>query len=232
MQVEEIMAPLKDPQRWKEWDIPFAKHPYAIIRIQGLPGTGKTALANHMARKIGKPPIHLDFAGVASANFGETEAKLVAAFQNAAETETQTIIIEECDALIWSRDRVNDDNMGHLGIVNTFLTQLDRFIARKEIPSLVILTTNYPSLLDPAMHRRITDVIELESPTGKQAEKMWESKMPFVMSQSFTSQDFERLSELRATPDQIEKAILKVCRRALHEGVNPTFEMFELPTLL
>ncbi len=43
------------------------------------------------------------------------------------------------------------------------------------------------------------------------------------------NEEFKQLAALGATPDQMEKAILKICRRAMHEKRLPCFEDFELP---
>lgn len=227
-QVDEILAPMKDPAKWAALKLPFAPTPSAIVRMEGGPGTGKTALANYMARRMPKPPMHLSFAGVASHAFGETESKITALFAAAHETETNTIVMEECDAILWSRDNVTEDTMYVLGIINTLLIEIDRLIARKEVPSLLILTTNHPKLLDAAMERRVTDVIKLSPPVGEHAVRMWEAKIPFVMSQNMSKENFAQLAELGATPDQMEKAILRVCRKAMHANIEPNFADFGL----
>lgn len=227
-QVNQILAPLQNPDQWKALELPFAPSASAIVRMEGAPGTGKTALANYMSRKMKKPPIHISFAGVASVQLGETEAKITATFNSAHETETPVIIMEECDAILWSRDKVSEDTLYQLGFINTLLTEIDRFINR-DIPSLLILTTNYPQLLDSAMESRITDVINLFPPVGEQAERMWKAKLPFVMLQNMSKKEFSQLAELGATPRQMEKAIMKVCRLAMHKNISPSFADFDLP---
>lgn len=226
-QISEILAPLKNPEKWMSLGLSFAPSPYAVVRLEGLPGTGKTALANYIARKLRSAPLHIDFSSVASSTYGETEEKIVSTFKHAKETETNTIIMEECDALLWSRDKVTDETMYVLGIVNTLLIQLDKFCAR-QIPSLVILTSNYPQLLDAALTRRITDVIKLEAPKGKHSIQMWREKLPKCFFPGMYIEQLEALAYLGATPDQMEKAILKICRKAMLENREPTFADFQL----
>lgn len=228
-QIEEILAPLKNPEKWAALALPFSPSAHAVVRMEGAPGTGKTALSNFMARRLPKPPIHISFGDIAGCQIGETEHKIMAIFKTAHETETTTIIMEECDSLFWSRDKVTEDTMHMLSFVNTLLIELDRFITRKETPSLVILTTNYPQLLDAALERRITDVIKLFPPVGRHAEKIWLSKLPECMVQpTLEPSKLDQLAELGATPDQMEKAILRICRRAMMENRNPTFADFQL----
>lgn len=224
--VDEILVPLKNPQRWIDMKIPFAPTPYAIVRMEGAPGTGKTALSNYMARQMGCKPIRLEFAGTASDQLGETEKHIAAKFKEATDLEIPVIIMEECESLLVSRKMVNDDNMYMLGLLDTMLIEIDRFIARK-VPSLLILTTNHPELLDAAIESRITDVIELFPPVGYQAASMWKSKLPHCMT-NFKADELITLAKLGATPRQMEKAILKICRKAMLENREPRFEDFEL----
>lgn len=226
--VDEILVPLKNPQRWIDMKIPFAPTPYAIVRMEGAPGTGKTALSNYMARQMGCKPIRLEFAGTASDQLGETEKHIAAKFKEATDLEIPVIIMEECESLLVSRKMVNDDNMYMLGLLDTMLIEIDRFIARK-IPSLLILTTNHPELLDAAIESRITDVIELFPPVGIAAWKMWNAKLPYQMLEREDLNIWmKKLSDLIVTPRQMEKAILKICRKAMLENREPRFEDFEL----
>lgn len=219
-QIASIMAPLKNPKKWMSYGLPFAPFPSAIIRMEGLPGTGKTAIANMMARKLRTAPMHIDFSTVASPSYGETEQKILAAFKAAHETETNTLIFEESDALFWSRDKINEDTVLALGIVNTLLTEIDRFVSR-QIPSLLIFTTNYPALLDSALESRFDDVIKLSPPVGRAAEKMWKSKLPKCFDWEKTDFDISSIYKQEFTPRQMEKMILKACRIAMIEDRNP-----------
>lgn len=213
-QVAEILAPLKSPDAWKGMKLPFAKSPSAVVLLRGKPGTGKTALANYMAEQLKSVPMVLSFAGVAGASLGETEKGIQSKFSVANEMETTTIHLEECDAILWSRDLIDSGNIHQLGFVNTMLTEIDNFVSRA-VPSLLILSTNYPKLLDAAMTRRITDFIDLEPPTGAHAMDMWISKLPACMKSTMNMEQMDKLVKLGYTPDEMEKSIIKVCRRAL-----------------
>ncbi len=227
-QVAEILAPLKDPALWKAMAIPFAPHPYAVVRMEGAPGTGKTALAEYMARRMEKPPIHVDFAGVASPVLGDTEKRITEAFAKAAETETPTIIFEECEALLFDRAKLTDDEMFKLSFMDTLLKEVDKFIARP-IPSLLILTTNYPKLIDAALESRVTDVVYLSPPVGTHAINLWNSKLPPCMKDNW--KEIDRLAQLGATPRQMEQSVLRIARKASYEKRMPVFADFQLPSI-
>lgn len=233
--VQEILAPLKNPEGWSKMGIPFAPNPYAVVRLAGGPGTGKTAMANYMATQMGKKPLRLEFGSTANNEFGATEDRITKKFLEASELEIPTIIMEEAESLLLSREQLDMKRDSHmLGIIDTMLVQIDRFIARK-VPSLLIITTNLPELLDPAIESRITDVIQLFPPVGLQAWKLWESKLPNCMfgnlSDLILNEWFNKLCLLQATPRQMEQAILRICRKAMLEKREPRFEDFELPSI-
>lgn len=213
-QVDEILAPLMNPTGWKELNLDFAKFPSSVVRMEGPPGSGKSALSDYMARQFKRKPVRLSFDMVASQKIGVTEQAINSIFQEAEEEHSPTIIMEECDAILWSRDMITD-NTYVLGFVNTLLTNIDRFIQR-EIPSLLILTTNYPKLLDKAMESRITDVIQMPEPCGDFAKQLWKSKLPKNLR--YTEQDLDRLISHSLTPREIEQKVKRACRKAFAHG--------------
>jgi len=236
-QVDEILAPLKNPEAWSALELPFSPSPSAVVRLEGASGIGKTALSQAMARQVSqKAPIQLNFGSVASHILGETEKNIVATFERAngihkemvkgklVETKSDpvnVIIMEECDALIWNRGMIeSEDNVHVLGFVNTLLQEIDNFTKRK-IPSLLILTSNYPLLLDPAMERRVTDVIKLSVPQGNQAISMWTAKLPMCIKKELQNKDWAVLANAKKTPDEIQNIIIKASRRAMLEGRQP-----------
>lgn len=226
--LDEILAPLLDPEKWKSLGLKFSPNPHAILLLTGAPGTGKTAIANFLARQFRRKPVEINFAGVASPMLGKTEENIKEIFAKATEEKSPVLILEECDALLWDRNRICEDTMHILGFVNTLLTEIDKF-KEQPFPTLLILTTNFPKLLDAAMQRRITDVIELFPPAGEAALKMWESKLPeCILKEIKGCPDHYQLASLGATPDQMEKAILRVCRKALLEKRQPIFADFQL----
>ncbi len=221
--IDEIVTPLLHPEQWEKLNLSFAPHPHAVILFTGEPGTGKTALANHIARRFKKAPKQVNFAGVASHELGKTEEKIREAFHDAP----SVVIMEECDALLWSRDMVqSEDNIHVLGFINTLLTEIDQFIQR-ETPSLLILTTNYSRLLDAALLSRITDTINLAAPKGEQSVKMWLTKLPQCLFHTTTDKQLLQLAALELTPRMMEKKILQVCRKALLKDRQPVFSDFQ-----
>lgn len=230
-QVDTIMAPLRNPESWTALELDFAPNPFAIVLLAGEPGTGKTALAAKMAAMLRRKPLHISFGELASPDLGGTEKAIMNLFKLATESETSVLVAEEVDALLWSRNRVSDDTMHMLGIVNTMLTEIDKFIARP-VPSLILMTTNHPELLDAAIMSRITDTISLPLPVGEHAYEIWRSKLPSGLVKDTTKFGLRSFVKARTgvsgiTPREIQNRILAGCRKAILENRKPTLEDFE-----
>jgi SpoVK/Ycf46/Vps4 family AAA+-type ATPase len=219
-QVMDILGPLKNPDLWKAMALPFAPHPYAIVRMDAPTGCGKTALCNYMARQLKQEPVRLDFSKIASEVLGHTEKAIGSAFDAAHMGNITTMVLEECEGLLWTRDMVDEDTTYHLNFVNEVLRQIDRLIARPT-PTLLLLTTNRPDLLDSAIESRITDVIKMGVPDGEHAAKIWKAKLPPVVAAAITDDQLGELVKLRLAPRQMEQGIMRVCRRCAVAGRLP-----------
>jgi SpoVK/Ycf46/Vps4 family AAA+-type ATPase len=224
-QVMDILGPLKNPELWKAMALPFAPHPYAIVRMEAPTGCGKTVLSEYMARQLKQEPIRLDFSKIASEILGHTEKAIGGAFDAAHSGGIKTMILEECEGLLWKRSMVDEDTTYHLNFVNEVLRQMDRLIAR-DIPTLIVMTTNLPELLDDAIQSRITDVIQMGIPQGEHAAKIWKSKLPEGIRNSITDDELGELVALRLAPRQIEQGIMRVCRRVACASRLPKVEDF------
>ena len=222
---KEIVAPLQSPEIWKAMGLSYAKNPYAIIRMEGVTGSGKTALANYMARQLKQPPMHLDFARIASDQLGGTEQAINLFFDTANETKTKTLIMEECDALVWSRNMVDKDTTYHQGFVAELLRRIDEF-KNRDMPSMLIMTTNHPERIDAAIESRITDVLRIPIPTGDHAHKVWMTKLPECLLKTIQDGQLEALARLHLTPRAMENLVLQICRRAAVDKRLPVFADF------
>jgi SpoVK/Ycf46/Vps4 family AAA+-type ATPase len=219
-QVLDILGPLKNPELWKAMALPFAPHPYAVVRMDAPTGCGKTALCNYMARQLKQEPVRLDFSKIASEVLGHTEKAIGSAFDAAHMGNINTMILEECEGLLWTRDMVDEDTTYHLNFVNEVLRQIDRLIAR-ETPTLLLLTTNRPDLLDSAIESRITDVIRMGVPEGEHAMKIWASKLPPSVRDAISEEELQELADLKLAPRQMEQGVLRVCRKCAVAGRMP-----------
>jgi SpoVK/Ycf46/Vps4 family AAA+-type ATPase len=131
------------------------------LLLTGPPGTGKTALAHHLARVLDRPLLVRRASDLLSKWVGETEKKIADAFAEARRQEG-VLLFDEADSLLFDRTRARAS--WEVGQVNEMLTWLDRH------PLPVVAATNHPGQLDPATLRRFVFKLDLR-PLGPERLK-------------------------------------------------------------
>lgn len=124
------------------------------LLLTGVPGTGKTALAHHLARALDRPLVVKRASDLLSKWVGETEAQIARAFAE-ARRRGGVLLFDEADSLLF--DRSTARTSWEVGQVNELLTWLDRH------PLPVVAATNHAAKLDPATLRRFVFKLELRS---------------------------------------------------------------------
>ena len=137
------------------------------LMLSGLPGTGKSLLAGHVASQLGRPLYVVRLDSVISSLLGDT-AKNVRAIFDYIPTGNAVLFLDEVDAVAKLRD--DRQEMGELKrVVNTVIQGLDSL----DDGSVVVAATNHPQLLDPAIWRRFPYQIEIDAPETDVRESMW-----------------------------------------------------------
>ena len=126
--------------------------------LSGPPGTGKTALAHHLARALDRPLVTKRASDLLSRWVGGTEAAIADAFAEARERDC-VLLFDEADSLLF--DRQTAQHSWEVGQVNEMLTWLDHH------PLPVIAATNHAHRLDPAALRRFVFKLDLR-PLGRE----------------------------------------------------------------
>jgi len=113
--------------------------------FHGAPGTSKTALAEHLAAELDLRLIKRSYADIQDKYIGEGEKKLAQLFRE-AQGSRNILLLDEIDSLAMNRATTNKEYSRTM--TNQLLTSLDEF------EGIVICTTNFIKLLDPAVIRR------------------------------------------------------------------------------
>ncbi|MEO7106018.1 MAG: ATP-binding protein [Rhodoferax sp.] len=119
---------------------------FGRILLHGLPGTGKTAYAYELARRLDLPIMEQRASDLLSPYVGETEQRIASAFESAMQDEA-VLFLDEADSVLSIRNQAH--RSWEVTQVNEMLQQLADF------DGVVVLATNRTDALDPAVLRRL-----------------------------------------------------------------------------
>jgi SpoVK/Ycf46/Vps4 family AAA+-type ATPase len=137
---------------------------HGTLCFYGAPGTGKTALAEHIAKALERPLLVKQASDLMSKFVGETEQNMAAMFRE-AETEKAVLLLDEADSFL--QDRRGAQRTYEVTEVNEMLQGMERF------NGIFVCTTNLLDRLDQAALRRFTFKIKFKPLTAIQREKMF-----------------------------------------------------------
>jgi SpoVK/Ycf46/Vps4 family AAA+-type ATPase len=130
----------------------------------GAPGTGKTALAEHIARSLDRPLLVKQASDLMSKFVGETEQNMAAMFRE-AEAEKAVLLLDEADSFL--QDRRGAQRTYEVTEVNEMLQGMERFAG------IFICTTNLMDRIDQAALRRFTFKLRFRPLNAGQRERMF-----------------------------------------------------------
>jgi SpoVK/Ycf46/Vps4 family AAA+-type ATPase len=137
---------------------------HGTLCFHGAPGTGKTALAEHIAQCLDKPLLVKQASDLMSKFVGETEQNMAAMFQE-GESEKAVLLLDEADSFL--QDRRGAQRTYEVTEVNEMLQGMERF------RGIFVCTTNLMDRIDQAALRRFTFKIRFRPLTSSQREKMF-----------------------------------------------------------
>jgi SpoVK/Ycf46/Vps4 family AAA+-type ATPase len=159
----------------------------STLCFHGAPGTGKTALAEHMAHELQRPLMIRQTSDIASKYVGETEQNMARMFEEAA-NENAVLLLDEADSFLRSR-RLAERNY-EVTEVNEMLQGMERF------PGVFICTTNLFEELDEAALRRFTFKVRFRPLTTEQRLCMFAAEALGGRREDLTVEQTSRLTAL------------------------------------
>lgn len=197
-------------QRRRDWLREHGKAPNRRILFVGPPGSGKTMTAEAVAGELNLPLFVIRLEGLITRFMGETAAKLRLIFDETTKRRG-VYLFDEFDAVGGQRTATNDVAEMRR-VLNSFLQFMEE---QNSTDSIIICSTNHPSLLDRALLRRYDQVIEFDTPTAEQIRKLISSNISPMKAPRLAWEKViaaaEGLSQaeiVRATDDAVKTAIL------------------------
>lgn len=160
---------------------------HGTLCFYGAPGTGKTALAEHIARSLDKPLLIKQASDLMSKFVGETEQNMAAMFRE-AEAEKAVLLLDEADSFL--QDRRGAQRTYEVTEVNEMLQGMERFAG------IFVCTTNLMDRIDQAALRRFAFKIRFKPLTGVQREKMFVTEALAGEAAALTDEARTRLAKL------------------------------------
>lgn len=177
--------------------------------------------AEAMAGELHLPLFVIRLEGLITRYMGETAAKLRLIFDE-TNKRRGVYLFDEFDAVGGQRTATNDVAEMRR-VLNSFLQFMEE---GNSTDSVVICSTNYPSLLDRALLRRYDLVLEFDAPTAKQIERLIATNLGALRAPKLAWKQViaaaENLSQseiVRATDDAVKTAILDERKLILTEDL-------------
>lgn len=216
-QVDRAIAQYKHADKYKAWGLSTLREMGACILLEGPPGTGKTTLAHYIALRIRKKGLkEINFADFGSQVPGEGARQIRRLFKEANDNGGMTILLDECESMLWSRDRIAGSNTWMLEIIDEILVQIAKY------RYLMFLATNRADMLDAAVMRRLIARIHIGLPDRDTRVRLWKDKWPNKYPLRLEKGLVETLAEYEGfTGSTIERIILNASARAMEANRIP-----------
>jgi SpoVK/Ycf46/Vps4 family AAA+-type ATPase len=160
---------------------------HGTLCFHGLPGSGKTALAEHIAGALQRPLMIRQTSDIASKYVGETEQNMARMFEE-AQSESAVLLLDEADSFLRSRRMA--ERHYEVSEVNEMLQGMERFVG------VFICTTNLFEDLDEAALRRFTFKIRFHPLLREQRERMFVAEALAGAADALTAEQRSRLGAL------------------------------------
>ncbi len=187
-------------------DLPAILRRPPLVILVGDVGSGKTELAETIGDTVARReniditlfPLSLSSRGQglvgemtqllsAAFNYTESEAKKLVS-QDGPSRGAVILLVDEADALAQSREIAQMHHEDRAG-VNAFIRGID-MLASSSLPAVVIMCTNRPGALDPAVKRRAAEILTFTRPDDSQRNTVL---APLLTKLGFNWQDIDEI---------------------------------------
>jgi SpoVK/Ycf46/Vps4 family AAA+-type ATPase len=197
-------------QRKREWLREHGKTPTRRLLFVGPPGSGKTMSSEALAGELNLPLFVIRLEGLITRFMGETAAKLRLIFDETAKRRA-VYLFDEFDA-VGSHRTATNDVAEMRRVLNSFLQFMEE---GNSTDSVVICSTNHPSLLDRALLRRYDQVLEFDAPSAAQVQRLISSNLAPIKAPRLAwkkvlpaAEGLSQAEVVRAVDDAVKTAIL------------------------
>ena len=181
----------------------------------GVPGSGKSMLANYLGQQLNVPVLKKTYADLQSMYVGEGEKNLKEAFQE-AEAKQAILLIDEIDSMAGNRQ--NADKNYQKTFTNQLLTELDSF------KGIFLATSNFMDGLDSAILRRLFLKIKFDFLTEEQQQTAFELYFPKLKRSKLGQMPYLTPGDFRAVREaaqfDVEKLNIKRVRELLQNEID------------
>ena len=192
--------------------------------FHGLPGTGKTAAVDMIAKATGRSVYHVDIAASKTCWFGESEKlfkRIFTDYRRMCETEERKpiLLFNEADALFSKRRDVDSGNCAQTenALQNILLEEMET------LDGILIATTNLCDNFDSAFERRFLFKVKFGQPNTEAKKSIWKSKLPWLTE----GQCGQLAAKYDLSGGEIDYIVRKSMMEEVLSGNRPDVEMLE-----
>lgn len=202
---------------WVDWGMDSLRKNGNMVLLFGPPGTGKTVIANYMSKRVGKGMTTLNMKDVGGKAPGHTERMVAQTFQTAKLEGNKTVFMDECEAIVWDRNRAGSDSMWMVGVIDEILMQTAAY------PGLIVAASNQEKIVDEALKNRAFATLQVGMPKEPERLRLWKQKIPARFPLQLTAIQIERLASFEMVGRDIVNVIVREASKALAKNREPSF---------
>jgi transitional endoplasmic reticulum ATPase len=201
------------------------------LLLYGLPGTGKTMLAQAIASAVEAVFFNIDASQIVDKYVGETEKLIKRLFDEASKTNRAIIFVDEIDSIL---ALPNENTLSHQkSSLNQWLQMMDGFQKEKVSNLIIIGATNFPNAIAPSALRfgRIGKQFRVDLPTYALRKKMIVKQLP---EDCFAEYSFDQLAkktagytlnDLSCVCSRINLLRCKKMKKSLNQGITTNIQL-------